>query len=85
MNTNIIVTEGEWHYGLHFIYLTIERSPDGQEFDELCSNYFEKHKAITLPGEALLIDLRPAFESSLNDVVPKSFCSVPVGYTLPDP
>jgi hypothetical protein len=85
MNTNIIVTGGEWQYGLHFIYLSIERSPNGQEFDELCSTYFEKHKAITLPGEALLVDLRPAFESALHDVVPTIFILVPVGYTPPNP
>jgi hypothetical protein len=32
---------------------------------------FEEHKKMTLPGEALIIDVRPAFRKPLADVTPQ--------------
>ena len=58
--------------GMHFIFVT-----EG-EFQEdlgwLCEEYFETHKRIAIPQQALLVDLRGK-EPRLK--------SVPIGYTLP--
>ena len=80
---NMIITRGEWHSGVHFIFASIKRAPDGKEFDELCSKYFQEHQNITKPGEALWVDLRPAFEMPLSAVRRSTFLSVPIDYTPP--
>jgi hypothetical protein len=33
--------------------------------------YFDEHKNMTLPGEALIVDVRPAFRKPLADVTPQ--------------
>jgi hypothetical protein len=59
--------------GMPYIFIT------GGEIQEdigtLCERYFEDHRRIVIPGQALLVDLRgkePRFES------------VPIGYRLPE-
>jgi hypothetical protein len=52
-----------------------------KECHELAEKYFETHKQMTLPGQALRVDLRPAFRKPLADVVPK-FRAVSIGYTF---
>ena|ERR1700730_11495893 len=75
MSEEIFLTRGEWPEvkGVHFIFVTIKRRVSGQEFAELCEKYFEVHQNITRPGEALWVDLRPAFSVLLPDVTPKHF------------
>jgi hypothetical protein len=41
----------------------------------------DAHKGMTLPGQALRVDLRPAFRKPLADVTPK-FRAVSIGYTF---
>jgi len=53
----------------------------GEECHELAEKYFETHKGMTLPGQALRVDLRPAFRKPLADVTPK-FRAVSIGYTF---
>lgn len=52
-----------------------------EELSGLCEKYFELHTKITLPGEALFVDLRPAFSTPLRDIAPATFVGVPIGYT----
>ena len=87
MSDEIFITRGEWPEikNVHFIFASSVRAVDGQEFQELCAKYFEIHQKVTLDGEALWVDLRPAFSVPLHDVTPKTFLSVPVGYTPPTP
>jgi hypothetical protein len=33
--------------------------------------YFEEHKKMILPGEALIVDVRPTFRKPLADVTPQ--------------
>jgi hypothetical protein len=59
--------------GMPYI-LVSERELD-EDIGTFCDKYFEKHKSIVIPGQALLVDLRgkePRFES------------VPKDYRLPD-
>ena len=68
--------------GMNFIFASLERKVGHDEYEELCKAYFEENKKIARLGEALLVDLRPAFSTHLRDVTPK-FSSVPVGYAPP--
>ena len=77
-----VLTRCEWLGGVHYIFVSVNRELLGKECAELCEKYFETHKQITLPGEALWVDLRPAFRTPLASVTPK-FLSVGKDYTLP--
>jgi hypothetical protein len=83
MSEEIHLTRIEWMKGVNFIFASFERAVAADECEELCKAYFEKHREIALPGEALWVDLRPAFAKPLRDVTPKTFFSVPMGYTPP--
>lgn len=57
--------------GIDFIFVSLDRNLSGEECEELARNYLETHKQITLPGEPLLVDVRPAFRKPLADVKPQ--------------
>jgi hypothetical protein len=56
--------------GEDYIFVSLDRYLEGEECDELALKYFEIHTDKTSPGEALLVDLRPAFRKPLADVTP---------------
>jgi len=62
-------------YTLHkettYIFLSLDRGLTGEECHKLAVQYFEEHKKMTLPGEALIVDVRPAFRKLLADVTPQ--------------
>ena len=57
--------------GTNYIFLSLDRELTGEECHKLAVQYFEEHKQMTLPGEALIIDVRPAFRKPLADVTPQ--------------
>jgi hypothetical protein len=67
--------------GVDYIFVSLDRNLSGEECHELAEKYFETHKAMTLPGQALRVDLRPAFWKLLVDVTPK-FRAVSIGHTF---
>jgi hypothetical protein len=58
--------------GMHFIFVTEDEFQG--DLGKLYEEYFEQHKRIAIPQQALLVDLR-CKEPRLK--------SVPIGYTLP--
>jgi hypothetical protein len=54
-----------------FIFLSLDRILSGEECEQLAQEYFETHSKMTLPGEPLTVDLRPAFRKPLAEVTPK--------------
>jgi hypothetical protein len=58
--------------GMHFIFIT--RDEFRGDLRKLNEEYFETHKRIAIPQQALLVDLRCS-EPRVK--------SVPIGYTLP--
>jgi hypothetical protein len=58
--------------GMHFIFVTEDEFQG--DLGKLYEEYFETHKRIAIPQQALLVDLRGK-EPRLK--------SVPIGYTLP--
>jgi hypothetical protein len=54
-----------------YIFVSLDRNLSGEECHELAEKYFETHKRMTLPGQVLRVDMRPAFRISLADVTPK--------------
>jgi hypothetical protein len=54
-----------------FIFLSFDRKPDDEECKELAQKHFETHVETTLPGDPLIVDLRPAFRTPLADVKPE--------------
>jgi hypothetical protein len=54
-----------------FIFLSFDRKLKGEECQELAQKYFDTHFKTTLPGEPLIVDLRPAFQKPLSEVTPK--------------
>jgi hypothetical protein len=74
-------TDYEFLKGVDYIFVSFDRSLSGEECHELAEKYFETHKGMTLPGQALRVDLRPAFGKPLADVTPK-FRAVSIGYTF---
>ena len=67
--------------GVDYIFVSLDRPLSGEECDDLAKKYFETHKQMTLPGQALFVDLRPAFRKPLADVTPK-FRAVSKGHTF---
>ena len=74
-------TDYEFLKGVDYIFVPLERNLSGEECHELAEKYFETHKRMTLPGQALRVDLRPAFWKPLADVTPK-FLAVSNGHTF---
>lgn len=64
-------TDYEFLKGVDYIFVSFDRNLSGEECHELAEKYFETHKGMTLPGQALRVDLRPAFGKPLADVTPK--------------
>jgi hypothetical protein len=71
-------TDYEFLKGVDYIFVSLDRNLSGEE---LAEKYFETHKGITLPGQALRVDLRPAFRKPLADVTSK-FRAVAIGHTF---
>ena len=46
-----------------FIFLSFDRNLEGEECEQLAQEYFETHNKMTLPGEPLIVDLRPALRA----------------------
>jgi hypothetical protein len=59
------------HEGTNYIFLSLDRELTGQECHKLAVQYFEEHRNMTLPAEALIVDVRPAFRKPLADVTPQ--------------
>jgi hypothetical protein len=74
-------TDYEFLKGVDYIFVSLDRNLSGEECHELAKKYFETHKGMTLPGQALRVDLRPAFRKRLADVTPK-FRAVSIGHTF---
>ena len=74
-------TDYELLKGVDYIFVSLDRNLSGEECHELAEKYFETHQGMTLPGQALRVDLRPAFRKPLADVTPK-FRAVSIGYTF---
>ena len=69
-------TDYELLKGVDYIFVSLDRNLSGEECHELAEKYFETHKGMTLPGQALRVDLRPAFRKPLADVtaqIPRCF------------
>jgi hypothetical protein len=54
-----------------YIFLSFGRNLTGEECEQLAQEYFETHNKMTLPGQPLIVDLRPAFQKPLSEVTPK--------------
>ena len=60
---------------VYFIFLSFDRNLSGEECDQLAEQYFETHNKMTVAGQPLIVDLRPAFRKPLSEVTPKfSLC-----------
>ena len=64
-------TDYEFLKGVDYIFVSLDRTLSGEECHELAEKYFETHKQMTLAGQMLRVDLRPAFRKPLADVTPK--------------
>jgi hypothetical protein len=72
MNTDdVFFTHYPHMPGVDFTFASLDRHLSGEECEELAAKYFETHQKTTLPGEALFVDLRPAFQKPLAEVTPK--------------
>ena len=60
------------HKGTNYIFLSFDRELTGEACHKLAVQYLEKQKNMTLPGEALIVDVRPAFRKPLADVTPQA-------------
>jgi len=74
-------TDYEFLKGVDYIFVSLDRNLSGEECHELAEKYFETHKQETLPGQVLLVDLRPAYRKPLADVMPH-FRPVSKGHTF---
>jgi hypothetical protein len=74
-------TDYEFLKGVDYIFVSLDQNLSGEECHEIAEKYFETHKEMTLPGQVLLVDLRPAFREPLADVTPK-FRAVSIGHTF---
>jgi hypothetical protein len=58
--------------GVDYVFGTLDRKPSLEECLALHVKYFESHHKPSVPhGQALFVDLRPAFRKPLDDVTPK--------------
>jgi hypothetical protein len=69
-NQNTFTTKYPHVKGMDYIFLSLDRELTGEECEELAVKYFEDHKNRTLPGQPLIVDIRPAFRKPLADVTP---------------
>ena len=74
-------TDYEFLKGVDYIFVSLDRNLSGEECHELAEKYFETHKQMTLPGQVLLVDLRPAYRKPLADARPH-FRAVSKGHTF---
>ena len=74
-------TDYELLKGVDYIFVSLDRNLSGEECHELAERYFETHKQMTLPGQVLRLDLRPAFRQPLADIMPK-FRALSIGHTF---
>jgi hypothetical protein len=68
---NTFTTKYSHLKGMDYIFLSLDRLLTGEECEELAMKYFEEHKSRTLPGQALIVDIRPAFRNPSADVTPQ--------------
>jgi hypothetical protein len=64
-------TDYEFLKGVDYIFVSLDRNLSGEECHDFAEKYFETHKAMTLSGQALRVDLRPAFRKPLANVTPE--------------
>jgi hypothetical protein len=57
--------------GMDYTFASLDRNLTGEECETLVVKYFDEHKQMTLPGETLFVDLRPAFRKPLDEITPK--------------
>lgn len=57
--------------GVDYTFASLDRNLTGEECETFAQKYFHEHKRMTLPGEALFVDLRPAFRKPLADITSK--------------
>jgi hypothetical protein len=74
-------TDYELLKGVDYIFVSLDRNLSGEECHQLAEKYFETHKGMTLPGQVLRVDLRPAFRKPLAHVTPK-FRALSIGHTF---
>ena len=67
--------------GVDYVFVSLDRPLSREECNDLAKKYFETHKQMTLPGQVLLVDLRPAYRKPLADVTPQ-FRAVSKGHTF---
>ena len=54
------------HKGTNYIFLSFDRELTGEECHKLAVQYFEEYKKMTLPGEALIVDVRPGSSKTIG-------------------
>jgi len=69
------LTRVEGSLRVHYIFASLDRPLLGDECHDLAQKYSAIHKRMISPGEALFVDLRPAFREPLAQVLPQ-FCAV---------
>jgi len=74
-------TDYEFLKGVDYIFVSLGRNLSGEECHELAEKYFETHKQMTLPGQVLFVDLRPAYRKPLASGTPQ-FRAVSKGHTF---
>jgi hypothetical protein len=74
-------TDYEFLKGVDYNFVSLDRNLSGEECHELAEKYFAIHKQMTLPGQALRVDLRPVFRKPLSDITPK-FRALSMGHTF---
>jgi hypothetical protein len=67
--------------GVDYVFVSLDRPLSREECNDLAKKYFETHKQMTLPGQVLLVDLRPAYRKPLADARPH-FRAVSKGHTF---
>jgi hypothetical protein len=67
----VFLTTGTHIPGVDYTFASLVRHLTDEECALLVVEYFEEHRDTTLPGEALFVDLRPAFQKPLADVKPQ--------------
>ena len=70
-NDETFTTNYTYMPGVDYTFASLDRILTGEECETLAQKYFEEHKRMTMPGETLFVDLRPAFRKPLADITPK--------------
>ena len=82
MNPAPQVTRLQTADGRYFIFLSLDRKLTDAECNEQWPRYAKEHHDLTPPGEALCVNLCPAFRVPLSEVSPKIF-RAPLDYIPP--